>query len=150
MKEQSQQSEIPVKAALRRDLKALYHDPRPLPESLDQEILGRIQLPQQRTKPARFVQRLLAAAAILLVGLTLTGVIWQQTRPAPLQHTQVADLDNNGRVDILDAFWLARQLQADKPTEAHWDLNTDGRVDQSDIDLVAQMAVKLEASEVLL
>ena len=52
-----------------------------------------------------------------------------------------SDLDLNGRVDILDAFAMARQFR-DGDTEAR-DFNHDGRFDELDIDLVAREAVKL-------
>jgi hypothetical protein len=52
-----------------------------------------------------------------------------------------SDVDLNGRVDILDAFAMARQLR-DGGTEAR-DFNHDGRFDGLDIDLVALEAVKL-------
>ena len=52
-----------------------------------------------------------------------------------------SDVDLNGRVDILDAFAMARQLR-DGSGEAR-DFNHDGRFDKLDIDLVAREAVKL-------
>lgn len=52
-----------------------------------------------------------------------------------------SDVDLNGRVDILDAFAMARQMRndPDKP----YDINHDGRFDQLDINIVAREAVKL-------
>ena len=55
-----------------------------------------------------------------------------------------ADIDGNGRVDILDAFRLARSIEARGPVDRKWDLNGDGRVDQADVDLVACAAVRLD------
>lgn len=51
------------------------------------------------------------------------------------------DVDRSGRVDILDAFAVARSIR--HADSAEHDLNGDGRVDQSDIDLVARDAVRL-------
>ena len=52
------------------------------------------------------------------------------------------DLDQSGRVDILDAFALARQLDSDVvPT--HGDFNGDGIVDRADVDAIAMAAVRL-------
>ena len=51
------------------------------------------------------------------------------------------DVDRNGRVDILDAFALARMIRQDD--SAFNDINGDGRADQLDIDLVARDAVRL-------
>jgi len=54
------------------------------------------------------------------------------------------DLNRDGRVDILDAFQLARELQSGtKPVTAH-DMNSDGDVDRRDVEIIAAQAVKLE------
>jgi hypothetical protein len=82
------------------------------------------------------------------------------------------DIDHNGRVDILDAFLLARQIKAggqlggdrlvlpgvapkagspktdlsrfSGPVSPAWDFNGDGVIDQKDVDAVAMSAVKLK------
>ena len=55
-------------------------------------------------------------------------------------------MDGNGRIDILDAFTVARAL-ADKgrtgPLPAAWDVNGDGVVDQKDVDWLANAAVRV-------
>jgi len=52
-----------------------------------------------------------------------------------------ADVDRNGRVDILDAFALARRIQQGSPPPA--DINGDGAVNKADVDAIAAQAVKL-------
>lgn len=47
------------------------------------------------------------------------------------------------RWDIVNAYQLARQLDRKQQPEARWDVNHDGVVDQRDVVLVAQAAVKL-------
>ena len=54
------------------------------------------------------------------------------------------DINRDGRVDILDAFQLARQLQSGERPEPTLDLNNDGLVDHRDADTIAAQAVKLE------
>lgn len=54
------------------------------------------------------------------------------------------DIDRNGRVDILDAFKLARLIESAESTEARWDINGDGMVDRKDVDSVAFDAVRLD------
>jgi hypothetical protein len=92
-----------------------------------------------------------AAAAVILVGVSLW---WLQagsgTQTAPEAQPQAlaiaqeqADIDRNGKVDILDAFTLARHLEADRPTDAMWDFNGDGLIDRRDVDMVALAAVRL-------
>ena len=57
------------------------------------------------------------------------------------------DIDQNGEVNILDAFALARAL--DDPNVAanggssHWDQNGDGLTDDEDVQLIAMAAVTL-------
>ena len=53
------------------------------------------------------------------------------------------DLDGNGRVNILDAFVLARHVESAAVPRGQWDLNGDGLVDRNDVDLVAMAAVAL-------
>lgn len=56
-----------------------------------------------------------------------------------------ADIDGNGRVDILDAYVMARGLaNASTDLDPAWDINADGTIDQRDIDAVAQSAVRLK------
>ena len=55
-----------------------------------------------------------------------------------------ADINHDGRVDILDAFQLARELQSGRKVAAGLDLNGDGVVDQRDVEIMAAQAVKLE------
>ena len=55
---------------------------------------------------------------------------------------QREDVDRNGRVDILDAFALARNVR-DSGASDLGDQNGDGIVDDSDITLVARSAVML-------
>ncbi|MEM6257013.1 MAG: dockerin type I domain-containing protein [Planctomycetota bacterium] len=68
--------------------------------------------------------------------------------PASPQPTtlQPGDLDASGNVDILDAYLLARQVEQGGDTDAY-DFNSDGRIDQHDIDLLASRAVALSPGE---
>jgi hypothetical protein len=61
-----------------------------------------------------------------------------------LSKTQAADIDRNGRVDILDAFKLAKHIESAGSTETKWDINGDGLIDRSDVDVVALAAVRLD------
>src|SRR5689334_22511317 len=105
------------------------------------------QVPVESNGPARrptlvpFPQWL-AIAAALVVGFGLAFLF----RPGSHGVAPVAreDIDRNGRVDILDAFALARRLQSGAPSaEAGVDVNGDGVFDQRDVDHVAARAVQL-------
>jgi hypothetical protein len=62
-------------------------------------------------------------------------MVWRTEQPPHI------DLDQSGRVDILDAFAMARLIR-DGGSGAP-DVNRDGRLDHLDIDLVAGEAVML-------
>lgn len=53
------------------------------------------------------------------------------------------DIDQNGRINILDAFALARQMDSSHSGDLSADQNGDGHLDKTDIDLIAMSAVTL-------
>lgn len=53
------------------------------------------------------------------------------------------DIDRNGRVDILDAFKLARRIEIASGSAADLDINGDGLANYDDVDAVALAAVSL-------
>jgi hypothetical protein len=84
-----------------------------------------------------------AIAAVMLISV-LSWLMWpgyQPPPPTPLIAHQPADVDRNGRVDILDAYQLAGMLESG--TVASLDLNGDGAFDQHDVDFIAMQAVRL-------
>ena len=58
------------------------------------------------------------------------------------------DFDRDGRVDILDAFALARRIEEGGESSRRWDLNEDGAVDRRDVDAIAMAAVSLERGRI--
>jgi hypothetical protein len=89
--------------------------------------------------------RIAAAAAVIILAfsLDLTKQPDQTTDSFSISKTQAEDIDQNGRVDILDAFKLAKHIESADRTETTWDLNGDGLIDRSDVDIVANAAVRL-------
>jgi hypothetical protein len=134
---------------LRADLRALFEPGGTVPPEVDRAILA--QARRRLARPRRLVIRLrwaagiTAAAAVIMVGATLYFGTAGHNHPSSIIHHQsaMADIDNNGRVDILDAFRLARHIEAGDVTEKNWDLNGDGRIDRTDVDAVAFAAVRL-------
>ncbi len=151
-----------VSDRLRQDLRGLFEPPGVVPAGADKTILD--QAHRQLAKPRHIVIRLrwaagiTAAAAVIVLGVILFnpqsaimsppaptgGRNPQSLRPALAEAR--ADIDHNGRVDILDAFRLARSIEARGPTDPRWDLNGDGRIDKDDVDLVASAAVRLDST----
>lgn len=160
-------------------LRRLYPSGPAVPEGLDDEILARARSHFVKRRRLGLVLRLGgavgAAAAVLTLAVWL-GQARQAASPERMatSETQVppvasskpmsplasssdgtaagrarADFDGSGRVDILDAFALARRLESGRGNAADpaFDLNGDGRVDRRDVDLAALAAVRLERGE---
>ena len=131
-------------------LKRLPREPVFIPPTADEAILraARKHLNPPREVRAgwfRFLPWVAGAAAALL----LLAVIPQFfKRPAPVQGRDSTfargDLNHDGRVDILDAFALARQLKQGGTRNLQLDVNGDGVVDERDVAALAARAVKLE------
>jgi hypothetical protein len=54
------------------------------------------------------------------------------------------DLNGDGKIDILDAFMLAKKLQGTPTSDLRLDVNGDGAIDRRDVDTIATHAVSLE------
>jgi hypothetical protein len=117
------------------DIKNLYGASAKVPSEVDRAILDKAS--QKLTRPRtnfhvlRWIGPAAAAAAIIIIALVFVN----QSTPA--------DIDRNGRVDILDAFKLAKQIQTENKPDKKWDINGDGLVNQGDVDFVASAAVSL-------
>ena len=79
-----------------------------------------------------------AVAAMVLIAVARFNFMEKIHTP---QVAIVGDINNDGRVDILDAFVVARGIAHHEQLPAAWDVNGDGVIDQKDVDLLAQMAV---------
>ncbi len=136
-----------------KDLRALFEPPGAAPREVDKAIMDlaaarlasrRHVAPRRLIIPTRWAA--VAAAAVVVFGTVLYTTVMrdnsQSIRP-PLAEGR-ADIDSNGRVDILDAFRLARHIESRGQDETQWDLNDDGLVDRQDVDLVAFAAVRLD------
>ena len=118
----------------------LHTPPIPVPAHLDRLILSAAHVRLTRRK--RAVRALgwgsIAAAAVLLITVARFSFI---DKPSTPQVAIVGDVNGDGRVDILDAFVVARGIAHHEKLPQTWDVNGDGVVDQKDVDLLAQMAV---------
>ncbi len=141
-----------VSDRLRQDLRGLFEPPGVVPARTDKAILD--QARRQLAKPRHMIIRLrwaagvTAAAAVIALGFLLLNPQSEIRNPQSVRPALAggrADIDGNGHVDILDAFRLARSIEARGPADPQWDLNGDGRVDKDDVDLIASAAVRLDA-----
>ena len=120
-----------------------------IPPTLDEAVLGEAR--RRLTKPVRgrfdwlrLRPWLPAAAGVMLLGLLvyiLTGTFSKEPRQALFARE---DLNHDGRVDILDAFALARALKSGTALDQRLDINGDGVVDDRDVATIAAQAVTVE------
>jgi len=145
---------------LAEDLKALYGSDLSVPGEVDRAVIDRARLRltrrARRLSWPRWARRWRvagAAAAVIIFAVLLQTTLspvsdTENKSAAPLSKAVVAtvlgDIDLNGRVDILDAFKLARHVESAGAVEAKWDFNGDGLVNRKDVDVVASAAVRLD------
>jgi hypothetical protein len=138
-------------AALSDGLRRMYHAPFPGAgaEARDEAIRLAIHRQFAGATRSRWRIRRLAPWAAAAATITLACFAWftlnrqhAATPPAIAQFNSM-DVDRNGRINILDAFALARQLHSGQPAEQRLDVNNDGVVDARDVDAIAMEAVSL-------
>ena len=155
-------ADLPLK--MQSALRDAFRSTEPIDTEIDQSILlqarehleqtGKIHVTQESQSWSRGVWisiATVAAALFLVASLTMFRNGSDQSGPSSMgiaRSTNGAelareDLDGNGRVDILDAFLLARQLEQGEVNNPAWDLNGDGKVDQMDVQQAAMFAVRL-------
>ncbi|MBI5364999.1 MAG: hypothetical protein HZA53_17610 [Planctomycetes bacterium] len=84
----------------------------------------------------------LRAAAVLVLALGGWVLVRSISNGLRTQDVARADRDGNGRVDVLDAFQLAREVERGV-AEARWDVDGNGRVDREDAHAIAVLAVRI-------
>ncbi len=138
-----------ISDTLRQDLKDLYSFTASIPAGFDDSVLREAK--STFTQRRRFHSRvrwaiggISAAAAIMLVALRLSSPSPDRISEHPVvMAIKPGDVDRDGKVDILDAFVVARRLHAHAPIDKAWDVNGDGAVDQKDVDRIGTMAVDI-------
>ena len=139
-----------------RDLKALYTPSSAIPPTTDEAILAGIRHQNVSRRRKRLLVRWAlppAAAAAVIMWIVFNPLVAPDVENSPFgepagisgtsQFADHRDIDGNGRVDILDALALARNIKDNRVAEQPWDFNGDGLIDRKDVDTVAQSAVRL-------
>jgi len=148
------ESQLQAPKALRGDLAALFGAEASVPPAVDAAVLAsarRHLAPRGRARTAiRWAGvAAAAAAAILLVVIHLGPAREAPARVAAKPAAAKAvtpdrsDINGDGRVDILDAFLLAKRLDTRRALDAAWDITGDGLVDRRDVDALAAAVVRL-------
>ena len=145
-------NEPKVPAALAEALGGLYPPGgQAVPPALDEAILREARAGFARRRRFWLYARAAGAAAAAAAAAVVVVVIYldrDRASPTPVAGTQAVrtgDVDQSGRVDVLDALVLARRVQAGAggtPRRGD-DVNGDGVVDRRDVDAVAVMAVSV-------
>ena len=133
-----------------RKLAAAFKDLPPrrvfVPPAIDDAVLGAAR--RRLARPGRpgfaWLRSWLAWPAMAAACLIVIGVIYFRSHRDISAGFARGDVNRDGQVDILDAFQLARELQAGQKPEEGLDLNGDGVVDRRDAEHIAAQAVKLE------
>lgn len=141
-------SELDAPKAFAEDLTVLFGTRVLVPREMDEAILAQARNRLARRRNWRKVAWIAgsAAAATVLLAVGVSALVEPRIRAARSTATALAreDIDRNGEVDILDAFALARHIEASAKPRAGWDVNGDGAVDRQDVDSIARAAVRLD------
>ena len=102
-------------------------------ESAEQEASAQPWIPQWTPWVAA------AASLMLLLFLTLPG---EKQPTISVAKISPMDINEDGQVDILDAFTLASRIEH-RTLKEKWDINGDGQINQADVEEISAFAVKL-------
>ena len=116
----------------------------------DEQILAAARQQLSRRNRMRWVIRYavgsVAAAAVILIAIKTTHVTHREQASFEADRTVASaeDVNRDGKLDILDAYFMARKVAANETLSKEWDFNRDGAVDNKDVDVVAFSAVKIK------
>jgi hypothetical protein len=129
---------------------ALKHSPKApifIPPTVDEAVLHAARRHLSRPKSSAFawIFKLRWGFAAVAVGLLLAVMPSFLRRSTPSSGTVAirGDLNHDGKVDILDAFALAKELKSGARVGLQLDINGDGVVDERDVTALAAKAVSL-------
>lgn len=138
------------------DLRSLFEPASSVPAEVDRAISDRAARQLGRRRPVRLLRWAgpVAAAAVIVLAFAVNLPKRSAKEPPASQFDTMMsramfemvspDIDGSGRVDILDAFKLARHIESSARPDKKWDINHDGRVNRADVDAVAFTAVRLD------
>ncbi len=139
--------DLGVSDRLSDDLKTLFKPETPAADRVDRVVMDAAR--RRLTRPVPKRRRLwvagISAAAVVLLAVVLNGPWRTESTFLSVDAVEMpADVDGNGRIDILDAYRLARHVEGAGKPDMRWDQNHDGAVNADDVDLVASAAVRLD------
>ncbi len=143
-------TDLKVSDEFKTDLGNLFKPQHSIPPEVDRAILDKASRklirPQRRHNIIRRIGIIAATAAVIILAfsLDLSRKPRQGTTVSYFAEAKSADIDHSGRVDILDAFKLARQIESAADVDTSLDMNGDGLVNRGDVEFIAKAAVRLD------
>lgn len=132
------------------DLETALSAPPPaieVPPEHDAAILAMTREVGDRVARRRWTRRLIPAAVVATVAAAAIALLVLRAWPHRSGPSYAAgDLNRDRRVDILDAFAIARALDRDQPLPPDYDVNHDRVIDRRDVAAAAHAAVALGGS----
>jgi len=134
---------------LKSGLTTIFGSAPSITRQTDDQILNALRQDSIRRNRMRWVIRyaigsVAAAAAVILIAIKTTHHDQSAINNSDASVAITEDVNRDGKLDILDAFLMARKVAANEPLMKEWDFNHDGTVDSKDVDVVAFAAVKLK------
>jgi hypothetical protein len=140
--------DLKISGKLKSDLNTLFKPRLAVPLEINRAILDKASRKLIRPRSRFYILRWagpVAAAAAIIIFVCIGNI--QKSNISQSKMNTIAklndDIDNSGKVDILDAFKLAKFIQSGKSIDKKWDINGDGRVDDGDVKTIAYAAVSL-------
>ena len=137
-----EETDLEAPDGLISDLRTLFTPRQAVPPAVDEAVLARARRQMVVRRRRRMVLRWAlppAAAAAVILWFVLGPFL----TPGGGRTVTAQDIDGNGRVNILDALALARNIKSDQVADQPWDFNGDGEINRKDVDTVAMSAVSL-------
>ena len=131
------------------DLNRLFDPPTEIPQTIHTLIADQAWHRCETIRTRRRIRRWgqVGAVAALVLFLVWFGDAPRRSSLSPaVTAAGIEDIDRDGRVNILDAFALAREIDRGTSLSRNWDVNRDGMVDRADVDEIAAAAVSLSGS----
>jgi len=124
------------------DLKIIYGSDPDIPSTVDDTIIadarGYLIRKKSRFRPFRWCVPLAAAAGLVIVILSV-----HDDGESPKRNSVKSMASADRHITVIDAFEVARAIQARKPLRDEWDVNHDGSIDTRDVDVLMTAAVRL-------
>lgn len=139
MNEHDENENLQAPEKLAEALRAFQKQRVFVPPQVDEKILAAAHEHFQQQQKRKIISLPRWAALAASVALICGMIYFAQTRN---QNYAAEDINRDGAVDILDAFVLARKIEAGETRDA--DFNRDGTVDSQDISVIASEVVQLE------